>query len=213
MNCGRIRPAGVDGNRKALRSRLRCVDITGNLARVSRHNRMPGYIPGDNCTCPDHGPLANRHSGEDRSVCTDRCAFLDVSPEYGGLVDAALWEMIVREGGVRSDENVILQRDSVPKLNAALDGHTISDHHVVLNKSVIADIAIGSDSGSWENMRKCPNTRAFADSRTFHDGSLVLEELISSVDRGIHASNRPCRQRTIIQRSGLFTCYRHLREP
>jgi len=48
----------------------------------------------------------------------------------------------VREGDIGSDENIILDRDSVPDLYAGLYGHTTPYNGVILNKDTITNIAL-----------------------------------------------------------------------
>mgnify|MGYP000256354291 CR=1 FL=1 len=52
---------------------------------------------------------------------------------------------VVGEGGVRTDEDVVLQRDAVPQLDAALDRDAVAHDDLVLDEAMGADIAVAAD--------------------------------------------------------------------
>jgi hypothetical protein len=64
---------------------------------------------------------------------------------------------IIDEGGVGTNEHVILNLDSVPKLDSAFDGHPVTDHHIVLDEDVGTDIAILADHGLCQNNTELPD--------------------------------------------------------
>ena len=70
---------------------------------------------------------------------------------------------IVCEGRIRSYEHVILEHDSIPELDSALDGHSIADDHLALDKNAVADIAVLADTRSLEHVGKGPDARTRAD--------------------------------------------------
>jgi hypothetical protein len=64
---------------------------------------------------------------------------------------------IIDEGGVGTNEHVILNLDSVPKLDSAFDGYPVTDHHIVLDEDMGTDIAVYSDTGFLKNYAELPN--------------------------------------------------------
>ena len=75
-------------------------------------------------------------------------------------VHLAARKPVVGEGGVRTDEHVVLERDPIPELHAAFDRDAVMHHHVVLDKDVVADVAVPADAGALENVRESPNAGA-----------------------------------------------------
>jgi hypothetical protein len=83
---------------------------------------------------------------------------------------------VVRESSVRADKNVVFNAYAVPKLDPAVDRHTIPHQYIILNERMVADVAIPPDSGALQYMRKGLDPRAVSYLRSLHQGSLVLEE-------------------------------------
>ncbi len=72
-------------------------------------------------------------------------------------------ERVVGEGGVRSDEHVVLQPHTVPQLDAALHGDPIAHHDVALHEHSVTDVAVGADDRTREHVGERPDTRSRAD--------------------------------------------------
>jgi len=64
---------------------------------------------------------------------------------------------IVGEGGVGAHEHIVFQGDSVPDLDAALDGDAISEAHIVLDERMVADVAGGADHSAGQDVGKRPD--------------------------------------------------------
>lgn len=88
----------------------------------------------------------------------------------------AAWEPVVCEGGVRTDEDLIFDAETVPQLDARLDGHTVADDHVVFDKDVVADTGIGTDASPAEHVSERPDSRSRTEVRGLQSGIGVHED-------------------------------------
>ena len=75
----------------------------------------------------------------------------------------ATWKRIIGKSGIWPYEHIVLERDALPELNAALESHTISNLGSSLDKSMVTDVAIGSNTRSVEHVRKRPDKRSRSD--------------------------------------------------
>jgi len=82
---------------------------------------------------------------------------------------------VVGKGDIRANENIIFEPHAVPNLDAALDCYPVADADVVLNKRVIAEIALGANHRARQDVRESPYPRASPDRGAFHNRSFVLE--------------------------------------
>ena len=101
-----------------------------------------------------HRLAADLHAGQDRRVGADRGAVGDGRPQDCSWMLLAAGKLVVGEGGVGADEDVVAHAKSVPKLHAALDGHAVAQNHVVLDEDVVADVAVAADPApgrTWAN--------------------------------------------------------------
>ena len=98
-------------------------------------------VLGDDGAGADHGAFADGEPREDGSVGADRGAFLDQGREQRrrGVARARL--TVVGERRVRSDEDVVLERHAIPKLDAAFDRDAVADDDLVLDEAMGARIA------------------------------------------------------------------------
>ncbi len=71
---------------------------------------------------------------------------------------AGSWVSIVGKGYIRSDKDIVFQRDSVPDLNPAFNGNTIADNSTPFYEAMRANVTVGSNSGLWQNDTKLPDT-------------------------------------------------------
>jgi hypothetical protein len=137
----------------------------GRVAHNDRHWRhVTRYYSAsaDHCLSPDGHTTKNRRVGADRSALLDKCARI-----LGGPLPTAR-KRIVGKSRIRSDKNVVFERDAVPHLHSALNCHTIADYRAAFDKSVIANIAIGADSRTGEHMRKRPDAGTRPDVGRLH---------------------------------------------
>jgi hypothetical protein len=83
---------------------------------------------------------------------------------------------IVGKCCVRTDEHIVFDRDSIPQIDAALQSHAGTNIYIALDKSVIADVAIGSDDCAFHYVRKCPHTGSRANLNTFVNKSVRMDK-------------------------------------
>src|SRR5438874_12277726 len=121
-------------------------------------------------TRSDHRHFADGDAGSDGGVRADRRTLFNNRQWILGGILAAARKAVVCKGSVRADEHVIAKAHAIPKLDAAFYRDPIADHHVILNKGVIADIAILADRRSREYVGVGPDPSPFADGLGFHDG-------------------------------------------
>lgn len=121
-------------------------------------------------------------------------------------------ERVVGERGVRADEDIVLQADAVPELNAAFHCDPIADDHVVLDEDSVIEVHVAADLCSGQDVRKGPDAGSISDPGGLADGLRVNEvahvkspavksfkalhtsSTSSSVNSGKHGSERtrPC---------------------
>ena len=77
-------------------------------------------------------------------------------------------EGVVGEGDVGTDENVVLDAQAVPELNAGLHCDTVADDDVVLDEHVRADVAVGADAGVGEDDHELPDFSIRPNTRRLH---------------------------------------------
>ena len=84
-------------------------------------------------------------------------------------------ETVVGEGRIRSHENIVFERHSVPQLDAAFDRDPVPDLGSALNERVVANIAIVADPSARQDVCIRPNASSLAHLFGLHDGGWVLE--------------------------------------
>src|ERR1035441_4588835 len=117
----------------------------------------------DDRTRTYHRPKADFEAWEDRRIGADRCSGSDDGLLVGFEPLPAARKAIVCKGRIRSYEHVILEHDPIPELDSALDGHSIADYYLTLDKNAVADIAVLADTCSLEHMGEGPDARASTD--------------------------------------------------
>lgn len=92
----------------------------------------------------------------------DRSAGFNGRYRKGCRVLLATREGVVGEGDVGADEDVVLDAQAVPELNAGFHRDTVADDDVVLDEDVGADVAVGTDAGVGEDDDELPDAGASA---------------------------------------------------
>ena len=131
--------------------------------RDTRRDVLGHYRPGSH-----HSALADSDARKDCCVGTDRRTLFDERREQLGRRIARTGLEIVGEGYVRSDEDVILQRQAVPELNAAFDRDAVADDDLVLDEAMRADVPVAADDGARQDHHVLPDASAFADLLRLH---------------------------------------------
>lgn len=75
------------------------------------------------------------------------------------------WILIIGEGDIRSNKNIIREVNAIPQIHAGLHGNSITQRHSIFNKAMRVDIAIAPDNCSWQDNAELPNTRSLTDIR------------------------------------------------
>ena len=133
---------------------------------VADHQGVIWNTASDYRSSSDHRPSADRQVGKHCAIRTDAATFLEMCFEFCEVAFAAR-PKVIREHGSRPDEDVIFYGDSIPKINAALKSHTISQTNVALDECMVADITVLSDGCAGDHMGKCPDSRSLADRNAF----------------------------------------------
>lgn len=103
-----------------------------------------------------HGVLADGHAAKDSTAGSNAGSAFDQGGfEFPSCV-LGVRVAIVGERDVGANADVIFQRDTIPYLDAVLDGHIISYHCFVLDEAVAADIAVLADLGFRQDNTKLP---------------------------------------------------------
>lgn len=127
----------------------------------------------------DHGPLADGETGKDCAVGAECAAFFQSGRQELFRITLASRAIIVGKSSGRTDEDVIFNGDAVPEKNTTLNGHTISNSNPAFDESVIANIAVFSDSRAGQQMGEGPDPRALADRSAFFDYRLGMMETVT----------------------------------
>src|SRR5262245_7224857 len=127
-----------------------------NGCRVADHHRVGRHVRGDNRSCAHHGVSSDRYSWQQSRTGSDAGSRHNYSPRelFRGLL--ASGERVIRKRNVWTDKGIVLERNPVPELHAALYGHPVADTHVILDEDMIADVAIGPDYRTGQDMGESP---------------------------------------------------------
>ena len=88
---------------------------------------------------------------------------------------AATREWIIGESYVRADEDIVLDRNTIPQLDAALDRNAITYPNVVLYKAVRANVAVSPDLGVREDHAVLPDACTIPDLAGLNIGGCMDE--------------------------------------
>jgi hypothetical protein len=130
---------------------------TDYACRIAYYQGMWRDVFGYDGTGTDHCSLTDSYTAEDSSICSNRGTLPDKSrTEFKWLLTAR--KEVIGEGGIWTDHHVIFKPETVPDLHSALDRDPVADYDIVFYEDMIADIAIGTNLSTWENMRKGPDS-------------------------------------------------------
>ena len=96
---------------------------------------------------------------------------------------------VVCESGIRSNENMSSTRKPSHKLDSAFYRYVMADHDIVLDKNMVADIAMSAIARARQNMGKGPDSGSGSDGACFAD-CLRMNEVghLSFRSKRAHAS-------------------------
>jgi len=138
-------------------------------------------VVGYYCTGADQATLAQPDTANYRCVGTDGYALFNPRFHRNPVSIAASWCQVVGQDCVRSKKNVVTDVNVLPYAHAVFDRHIVTDCYSALDESMVADIAVGTDHGSLQDVSERPNARAFADVVCFYQRLLVDECRLSSI--------------------------------
>jgi len=139
--------------------------------RVAPDERVRGHVPRDHRAGGDHRP-ASDGDGQNSGVGPNGAALLQMGFQILGRMLPAARTQVVGEGRAWPDEHVVLQFNAAPQVDAAFDCHAVANPRALLNKCVVAKVAIFPDDRAAANMRERPNPRARA-----HDSPGINQSL------------------------------------
>jgi hypothetical protein len=70
---------------------------------------------------------------------------------------------VVGESSIGADKDIIFKRNTVPQLNATLDGTAVTYLNIVLNEYMRANVTVTADQCTGQDHDKLPDCRAFTD--------------------------------------------------
>jgi hypothetical protein len=126
-------------------------------------------------TGADHGPFADDQPRGDGRIGSNGGAPLHGGPENFREMHLAAGVSIVRKCGVGTDEDIVFEMYAVPKLDPAFYGDTVAYDDIVLDKGVVADVAIRPDAGAGQYVSESPDSGSLPDVFRFHNCGFVLE--------------------------------------
>jgi hypothetical protein len=132
------------------------------VRNITRYNGSSGH----------RRPSANHQARQDDRPRTDTTA---LSEHHFGIIQGMLlaaWPQVMGKESTGSDKDIVFHGDSIPKVNAALQGHPVAQNDLILDENVVADVAVFSDPGAWQYVGKGPDARARA-----YDSSRINERL------------------------------------
>jgi hypothetical protein len=116
------------------------------------------HISRDNCPSTHHRASSNLQPRKDGGIRAYRRASADDRLRKLLRTSANAREAVVSERGIRPDEHVIFDAQSIPQLDAALDRDPIADDDIILNEHAIADVAVSAYGRPREHVRECPDS-------------------------------------------------------
>ena len=115
---------------------------------------------------------------QQRGVRADRSAGLDHGLREGFRILPAARKAIVGEGGVRADEDVVVQAHAVPQLDAALDRDPVAQNHAAFDENEVADVGLAPHHRPGQHVGKGPDPRAGADLLGLADALGMNEDVL-----------------------------------
>jgi hypothetical protein len=100
--------------------------------------------------------LADRYARQDSRVCSDTGAFADNCTGVRPRTLATTWKRVIRERGVWSDEDIILNRYTVPQLNTRFYRYAVTDSHIIFDEHIRAKVTVASNDSIRHNDAELP---------------------------------------------------------
>lgn len=123
----------------------------------TNHKRPRGHVMSHDRACGDHGFSTYGDARKNSRVGSDRTTSFEHRSQRQLPWDPTSRPDIVRERSVRADEHVVFYVDAVPEIDTTLDRYSVSDHDIILDKDMVADVAIFAYGSTGKNMRESPD--------------------------------------------------------
>ena len=120
---------------------------------------MGGNIPGHHGACRHEGVLPDDVAANHGDVRAQGSAFSNSGGNEFRWRQRAnrTGSQVVGKGRVGTHENVVLEFDPIPDLDAVLDHYAIPHHRSLLDEALTAEIAVPSDNSSTHHMGQGPD--------------------------------------------------------
>lgn len=70
---------------------------------------------------------------------------------------------VVGEGGVRPDKDIVLDSQTIPKIDAIFQRYAVADDDIIFDEALRADVAVVANPGARQHDDELPDARAIAD--------------------------------------------------
>jgi hypothetical protein len=132
------------------------IDVAGNPSGVPDYDAIGWYVAGYYSTSSNHRMLTYGYTRQDGRICTDTGTFTDNGTGVLARTLATTWKRIIRERGVWSDEDIILNRYTVPQLNTRFYRYAVTDSHIIFDEYIRAKVAIATNNSTRHNDAELP---------------------------------------------------------
>jgi hypothetical protein len=162
-----IEPAAV---RLMLKDTPAFIDPATDTGGIAPDDSMCRHITGHHGPGGHHSKSAYPHTVHDYCASTNGAAYVEqcLRIRVQGLTCARV--PIVDKRGIGPDKDVIFDPQSIPEINATLDGNIITKDDLMLNKGMAVDIAVIPYTGTFQDNRMLPHLCMGTDMRGVHLG-------------------------------------------
>ena len=140
---------------------------------------MVGDILRDHGAGSDEGVFTDGVAADDGAVCPKGSAFLDKDrSDLVHLGDFSTRIVDIGKDHGRTAEDAIFEGHAFVDTDIVLDLALIADSDVGTDHAVLAEVAVLADLGTGENMGKVPDFRSFADGDVIVDDGRRVDEVV-----------------------------------
>lgn len=118
--------------------------ISNYAGGVAHYNCIGGHVVYNHRAGADHGHFANCNSGKNSRICADACAGVNVGLREFFWVSLTPREEVIGECRVWTNKDIIRDTEAVPQLHTAFYRDAIANNHIIFDKNMVTDIAVGS---------------------------------------------------------------------
>lgn len=138
---------------------------------------MGWHVLGDDRSGTDERMSADGQPTHDCDACPQGGARLDERWQQllGVEFDVGAGSQVIGEGDAWTEEHIIGDVNAIEQHDLVLDRDAVAHSCAAFDVGSVADVAVGADSGAFQNVCKCPYTGAIADIAAFADSLWVHE--------------------------------------